>query len=173
MHDTDSPTTPPRSTVHTLELWHAGWDGWRGFAHLRDGRVLRLEVPDLDAARRLYAWFTGRTIPTAELLRRSLRRELNAWRASWERLLPDVQRRIAALEVELATLADWRHCRCGRGCEGCGGCRTLSVGCGWCRCDGYGRVPAETGYEAQLAAEEAADRRALRRRIAAHGRRAA
>lgn len=161
-----APATFRRADVLAFEFWDAGSDGWRAFLHLDgEGSVVRLQADQAEVLR-VYEWFTGRRLPLAELRRRSLRRELNAWRESWQRLLPDVQQRMAALEAELATLADWRHCRCGNACDACGGCRALSVGCGWDCCDGQGRVEPITGYEAQLAAEDAAERRAIRRRIA-------
>lgn len=54
-------------------------------------------------------------------------------------------------------------CSCGHACPGCGNCRALATGCGWCRCDGDGLVLAEGSGVAIQAAETRARLRRRRR----------
>ncbi len=79
--------------------------------------------------------------------------------------IADVNARLAALEeakaAGLVPETDRDQCRCGNACPACGNCLTMSVGCGWHRCDGNGFV---YGGDAQAEAIAETERKARLKR---------
>lgn len=72
--------------------------------------------------------------------------------------------RIPTTTARLIPADERDGCSCGQSCHACGNCEALSAFCRWCNCDGHGRVPIRSGYEAQLDAEDVAERRRARGR---------